>query len=342
MENENSGLLRIFGGLGVIVVLGTVGYFFSTQSNQKKWSFEDWVQKSDVSLSYFENFNKSSKGTVFPGENWWEFKRFVLDWKERNCLEEFKQLGVINRNENVRRFPNCRVGTLDYLIGRYLMYNPGGSIPYGVSGELTIVEGGKETKGRSQTSSNNVFIDKIPSDQTNTPTVKIISGLPHITQTPSSVPQQSFSSPPSPTTLSVPLKNGMTYTVSRNNVHCKLVKLSYQISDNYGPSYTILCSISGVLEDLTGKKNHLFLDFYHDIGDMGFFKYPQGGQCFESKRIYRSVDSGLEYRNPKQNKSTKCSLVSKFNLIKPLKVKGDKWLKSERDRWLEWIKGIDP
>lgn len=141
---------QVVSGLGVIVLLGHGAYLLSTQSNQKKLSFKEWVQKSDVSLTYFEN-NDKSDGRIINGENWWEFKSYVIDLKGTNCLEEIRKLGVLNPRESVRRFPNCRIGTLDYLISEYKKYNPGGSIPYGINGELTISEGGKETEGRTPT-----------------------------------------------------------------------------------------------------------------------------------------------------------------------------------------------
>ena len=162
MKKDRTVLFLIVGVFGFSVVLGVVLKSLMNQSSQDKWSFEDWVQKSDVSLTYFENNDKST-GRVINGGNWWEFKSYRIDDRESNCMEEIKQLGVLNRNESVRRFPNCSIGTLDYLIGEYKKYNPGGSIPYGISGELTISEGGKETRGTSQINSEQ--ISKKPSVQ---------------------------------------------------------------------------------------------------------------------------------------------------------------------------------
>lgn len=335
MEKENSGLFQIVGGLGIIVVLGTIGYLLSTQSNQKKWSFEDWVQKSDVSLTYFEN-NDRSNGRVIDGGNWWEFKKYVIDSKESNCLEEVKRLGVLNRSESVRRFPNCRIGTLDYLISEYKKYNPGGSIPYGISGELTISEGGKETKGTNPintsstyTNTQKTFTDKNPLNQ------------PTTTQLPPSVPQRN--------SVTIRTSSGKSYTSTRDYVSCTLnvepprgpfVPLhtdTMRIVEE--PGFYIRCESSGVIEDLTGKKEH-----YHGENNC----YLQTSEWLVSSRSvwiqeqtwvgptndHRNFVWGdWEYDPPKISQywgHLSCSMGKEFGLVQPLIDQGESYVNSFR------------
>lgn len=328
MEKEDSGLFQIVGGLGVIVVLGTVGYLLSTQSNQKKLSFEDWVQKSDVSLTYFENNDKST-GRVINGGNWWEFKSYVIDSKESNCLEEVKKLGVLNPTESVRRFPNCRIGTLNYLISEYKKYNPGGSIPYGISGELTISEGGKETKGTSKPSSNKIFTSQNLSSQTT------------YTSTPSSIPQRN--------TVTIRTSTGKSYTSTRDYVSCTLnlepprgpyVPMWYTgqriVVD---PGFNIECKSSGVIEDLTGKKEHYhgFETCYSQNSNVMFGN--KNGTWISERSITRKgnkdyeVWSDWKYTPPKISQDwgdLHCSMGKEFGLTQPLINKGHSYVNSFR------------
>lgn len=133
---------------------------------------------------------------------------------------------------------------------------------------------------------------------------------------------------PQRNSVTITLKNGKTYTVSRDNVLCKIDKseLRYtKIGYEFSPYYTILCSSSGVVEDLTGKKEHVYLNF----NESEFIH----NECFVSKRIVRG-SSGLWYHDVKRYESTKCIVSSEFNLIEPLIREGDKWLKPVQDRWL--------
>lgn len=324
MEKESSGLFQIVGGLGIIVGLGTIGYLLSTQSNQKKWSFEDWVQKSDVSLTYFEN-NDKSNGIIMNGGNWWEFKNYVIDSKESNCMEEIKQLGVLSRNESIRRFPNCRIGTLDYLISEYKKYNPGGSIPYGITGELTISEGGKETKGTNPintsstyTNTQKTFTDKTPSNQqTNTP-----------------IPSDQTQETPVETqksSISIRTTTGHVYTVQKEHLNC-YIKFIESKRDNIsnsgvsGPEFEIFCESYGTLEDLTGKKVH-----HYDEDKGPYVK----NWCFSSGYGYLS-DSGRyslseESTRPDKWMTLSCLVGEKFGVIQSLKNQGYKWKSNQPD-----------
>ena len=133
----------LFGGF--VIGIGGIGFWsYLTYPHfwGSHWSFREWVKKSSVSLSYFDerrrinSFNGITSYSYMGDDN----NRYVIDQPDNNCLDELHDGGVLENNVIVEKFPSCKnKNTLDYLTSEYKKYNPGGPVPKSLNTTSTTI-----------------------------------------------------------------------------------------------------------------------------------------------------------------------------------------------------------